>query len=75
MEDDTILKVVGCIVMVLLGLGFIAVAPFINLWAVYTIWDMDEAARSYDFYHWLAAFLLSGMLGGIIGGSSKAFKK
>ena len=74
-DEEDVLRVLGCIGIVLLVLGLIIAGPFISLWAIYTIWDLPETAQVYDIYHWLAALFMGGMIGGTLTGISQASKK
>lgn len=67
--------VLGCFTIILV-LAVVVFMPFATLWGVYTIWDMPVESQVYDFYHWLAAFCVSGMFGGAVSaGIASLFKK
>ena len=51
------MKVFFVIVLAILVIIF---APFLGIWCINTMWDVNNP---YDFWHWLAAFVMSGALG------------
>ena len=55
-----------CLVMLVLGIAFMILFPLALLWAVYTIAPQLQAANpeaAYDFWHWLAAFVIMRLCG------------
>ena len=72
--DDSTKAVLGCFIM-LVALAVVVFFPLAVLWSVYTVWNMSIELQVYDFYHWLAAFCLSGMFGGAAAGASSALNK
>lgn len=55
-----------CLVMLVLILAVAILFPFALLWAIYMIAPTLQAANpeaAYDFWHWLAAFVIMGLCG------------
>lgn len=45
--------------LVILIIAVIVFAPFLTIWSISTLWDVSAV---YDFWHWLAALLFSGLI-------------